>query len=254
MPPRSYTVSQVARLAHVTVRALHHYDELGLLVPSLRSRAGYRLYAPADLKRLQRIVLLRELGFSLDAVGALLSGATPTLHDALFAQRARLQHELENRRRVLNAIEIALDVTEREETTMADVFEGVDQFESIRHEQEARERWGDTAAYKESSRRTQRYTKDDWLRMEAEAAALLDDWALAFASSGTPASDAGRALAERARLHIDRWFYPCSRAQHAKVSELYVSDERYRAYYDTRAAGLADYVAACIASNADSEE
>ena len=60
-----YTVGQVAALARVTVRTLHHYDRIGLLSPSRRSRSGYRLYDYADLERLRQIRLLRELRFSL---------------------------------------------------------------------------------------------------------------------------------------------------------------------------------------------
>lgn len=69
---KTYTVSEAARLAHVTVRTLHHYDAIGLLVPSQRSASGYRLYTDADLRRLHQILLLRELGFSLDSIGRVL--------------------------------------------------------------------------------------------------------------------------------------------------------------------------------------
>ena len=64
-----YSVSRVAALAGVTVRTLHHYDEIGLLVPSARTSAGYRIYTDNDLERLQQIRFYRELGFGLDAVG-----------------------------------------------------------------------------------------------------------------------------------------------------------------------------------------
>ena len=68
----SYTVGQVAAFAHVTVRTLHHYDEIGLLVPGDRSAAGYRRYSGDDLARLQRILFYRELGFGLDEITKIL--------------------------------------------------------------------------------------------------------------------------------------------------------------------------------------
>ena len=68
----SYSVGQVAGLAGVTVRTLHHYDEIGLLSPDGRSRAGYRRYGDADLARLQQIMFYRELGFALDEIAAML--------------------------------------------------------------------------------------------------------------------------------------------------------------------------------------
>ncbi|MEA5076500.1 MAG: MerR family transcriptional regulator, partial [Coriobacteriia bacterium] len=68
------TVSEVSRLSGASVRALHHYDEIGLLVPSARTAAGYRLYGDADLARLQEILLFRELEIPLDDIATLLSG------------------------------------------------------------------------------------------------------------------------------------------------------------------------------------
>ena len=73
-----HTVGEVAALARVTVRTLHHYDRIGLLVPSGRSEQGYRLYAYADLERLRQIRLLRELRFSLDAIGQMLDARRTT--------------------------------------------------------------------------------------------------------------------------------------------------------------------------------
>ena len=80
------TVSEVARLAHVTVRALHHYHEIGLLVPSERSPSGYRLYGDEDLMRLQQILLFRQLGFGLEATGQLLHATAFDRRRALEAQ------------------------------------------------------------------------------------------------------------------------------------------------------------------------
>src|SRR5215217_468980 len=80
-------VGEVATLAGVTVRTLHHYDRIGLLSPSARSSSGYRLYASADLDRLHRVLLYRELGFSLEDVAALLDDADPVEH-------LRRQHRL----------------------------------------------------------------------------------------------------------------------------------------------------------------
>ena len=71
---REWTVSEVARLGHVSVRTLHHYDEIGLLPPTTRSAKGYRLYSAADLERLHQILLYRELDFTLEAIGNLLEG------------------------------------------------------------------------------------------------------------------------------------------------------------------------------------
>lgn len=116
---------------------------------------------------------------------------------------------------------------------------------------EAEERWGDTEAYRVSARRTARYSPEDWARIKGELETIEASFADAF-SSGAP-SDGPRAigLAEEARLHIDRHYYPCSHAMHVGLAEMYTADPRFRAHYDERAEGLAEYVAAAIRANAE---
>ena len=118
------------------------------------------------------------------------------------------------------------------------------------HEAEARSRWGDTDAYKESARRTKRYTAEDWKTIKGQQEAIETGLSAAMAA-GAP-SDGERAtdLAERARLHIDRWYYPCSHAMHAGLAEMYVSDERFAAAFEKHGAGLAQFVADAIRANA----
>ena len=83
-------VGEVARLAHVSVRTLHHYDRIGLLRPSGRTEAGYRLYTAGDLERLQTVLLYKELGFGLGAIRDLLAEPGFDRREALRAQRAQL--------------------------------------------------------------------------------------------------------------------------------------------------------------------
>ena len=117
--------------------------------------------------------------------------------------------------------------------------------------QEARERWGDTDAYKESVRRTRTYDDAAKARIAAELETIEADFAEAM-KAGVPAEDPlARGIAERARLHIDSWYYPCSPRMHVGLAEMYTADERFKAHYEERAAGLAEYVAAAIRANAD---
>src|SRR6202046_4168345 len=87
---QGHTVGEVARLARVSVRALHHYDEIGLLVPSGRTESGYRLYTEPDLERLQQVLFFRELGFALEDVSRILRDPHFDRRQALLAQRAML--------------------------------------------------------------------------------------------------------------------------------------------------------------------
>jgi len=118
------------------------------------------------------------------------------------------------------------------------------------YEQEARERWGDTEAWTESRRRTRGYTPDEVQTIKEELEAIEASFATLLDDGAAPESEASRAVAERARAHIDRWYYPCPPAMHEALAEMYTSDPRFRAHYDDRRKGLADYVAAAIRANA----
>jgi len=115
---------------------------------------------------------------------------------------------------------------------------------------EARERWGHTEAYQESARRTKRYTPEDWAKIKAEAEAVEAGMAALLrageAADGVQAMD----LAEEARLHIARWFYPCPHEMHVELADMYTADPRFAAHYDQREPGLAAFVAAAIRANA----
>lgn len=123
-------------------------------------------------------------------------------------------------------------------------------FDHGAYEAEARERWGDTDAYRESTRRTGKYGEAELERIKAAQEGIEAGFADAMASGDPADGDRARHLAEQARLHIDRWFYPCSHRMHVGLAEMYVADPRFKAHYDERAPGLAEYVAAAIRANA----
>lgn len=115
---------------------------------------------------------------------------------------------------------------------------------------EAQERWGDTDAYKESARRTNAYSDQDWEELQIEARAAVD-LLLQAMKAGEPAdSDEAMAGAEAHRLHIDKWFYPVSYDMHTMLAQMYISDERFKAHYEDISDGLAQYVHDAILANA----
>lgn len=245
------TVGEVSQLAGVTLRTLHHYDELGLLSPSARSQAGYRLYSYEDLQRLQEILTWRTLGFSLAEISALLDQAGYDRITALERQRELVEHELGRLSGLAHALDGALAAhrngTTQKETTM---FEG---FDPAQYEDEARERWGHADAYRESRRRVAGYGKAQWRQIEAEADQVVRDFAQ-LRSEGEPATGAAaRAVAERHRAHLSRWFYDCSPEMHRALGEMYVADERFAQYYEKHAAGLAGYVRDAIVAGAEEQ-
>jgi DNA-binding transcriptional MerR regulator len=244
-----HTVGEVAKLARVSVRTLHHYDEIGLLEPSGRTESGYRLYTSRDLERLQQVLFFRELGFALEDVTRILRDPAFDRKQALIAQRAMLVEKGKRLEAMVALVDRTLESLEKGQVMDAEqIFEG--DFQPGAYEEEVKERWGRTDSYAESKRRTSRYTKDDWQRMRQEAEAIAQELADAF-GAGVRAKDARATdLAERHREHIDRWFYPCSREMHVGLGEMYVADPRFAEHYDRRKPGLSQFVCDAIKANA----
>lgn len=117
-------------------------------------------------------------------------------------------------------------------------------------EREAEWRWGNTDVFRESHRRTSRYTAADWARLQAEAKQILDAMVAAMRRGVAPASQEAMALAELYREHMSRWFYEMSHEMHAAIAEGYVADERFRKTYEDIAPGLARFVSTSIIENA----
>ncbi|NNN32231.1 MerR family transcriptional regulator [Streptomyces sp. S3(2020)] len=247
----SYSVGQVAGFAGVTVRTLHHYDDIGLLAPGERSHAGHRRYSDADLDRLQQILFYRELGFPLEEVAALLDdpAADPRAH--LRRQHELLTARIEKLRKMAVAVEQAMEARKMGiNLTPEERFEVFGDKDPEQYAEEAEERWGGTDAYAESQRRAAGYTKDDWKRMQAEVADWSERYSGLMAAGEPPASEAAMDMAEEHRRHICGWFYECPYDMHRSLGGMYVSDERFRAFYDSMRPGLAEHLRAAIDANA----
>ncbi|WP_298564739.1 MerR family transcriptional regulator [Streptomyces luteogriseus] len=246
----NYSVGQVAGFAGVTVRTLHHYDDISLLVPSERSLAGHRRYSDADLDRLQQILFYRELGFPLEEVAALLDDpdADPRAH--LRRQHELLTARIEKLRKMAAAVEHAMEAR-----TMGLNLTPEEKFEVFgddpeQYAEEVEERWGDTDEYADSQRRTASYTKEDWKRIQAEAADWGERYGALMSADEPPTGEAAITLAEEHRQHICTWFYECTYEIHRCLGEMYVSDERFKAFYDALRPGLAEHLRDAIAANA----
>ena len=244
------TVGEVAGLAGVTVRTLHHYDRIGLLSPSGRTASGYRQYSAADLDRLHAVLLYRDLGFSLEDVAALLADdADPAAH--LRRQHALLRARLERTQQMVAAVEKEMEAREMGiPLTPEERFEVFGEHDPEQYEAEVQERWGETDAYAQSKRRTSAYSKQDWQRIKAEGEDVEARFAAAL-QSGVPADSAqAMDIAEEHRQQISRYFYDCPPQMHAGLGRMYVEDERFTAHYEERAPGLAQYVSTAVQANA----
>ncbi|MDJ0386101.1 MerR family transcriptional regulator [Streptomyces sp. G-G2] len=246
-----YSVGQVAGFARVTVRTLHHYDEIGLLSPSGRSHAGHRRYDDGDLDRLQRILFYRELGFPLDEVAVLLDDPTTDPREHLRKQHALLSERIGRLQQMAAAVERAMEArTMSVNLTPEEKFEVFGDHDPDQYAAEAEQRWGATEAYAESQRRAAACTKEDWKRILAEAEDINQRLAVLMDSGASAESERAMDLAEEHRGWIDGNCYTCSYEMHTCLGEMYVADERFTAYYDTVRPGLAVFLRDAIMANA----
>lgn len=251
LPVDGLTVGEVAKRFRITVRTLHHYDEIGLLTPSRRAASGYRVYTTSDLTRLSQIIVYRRLEFSLEEIASLLDEGDEVSH--LVRQRERVMSRIDEMRGLVEAVDQALEKamtnTPMTDDDMRELFgEDFDDYQA-----EAEQRWGETPEWKESQRRTKSYGKEDWIRIKAEGEAVEKALADAF-RGGLPAdSEVAMDAAEQHRLQVNRWFYDCPPEFHRKLGDMYVSDPAYVARYDESFGlpGLAAFCRDAIHANAD---
>ncbi|NLB46410.1 MAG: MerR family transcriptional regulator [Microbacteriaceae bacterium] len=230
-----WSIQQVARIAGTTSRTLRHYDSVGLVTPSRIGSNGYRYYDEAALVRLQRVLLLRELGVGLPQIGEILAQQQDEVA-ALTTHLALLTHEQQRLARQITAVEHTINYLNRKETLMADtMFDG---FDHTQYQQEVEERWG-AEAYAASDAWWRGQSADEQSDWKAKFEQHNADWIAAANNPAlSPASPEAQALALR---HVD-WLRgipgtPASspdgdlRAYVSGLAEMYVSDDRFAANY-----------------------
>jgi DNA-binding transcriptional MerR regulator len=242
-----YTVKKVSRLAGVSVRTLHHYDAIGLLKPAQVSGAGYRLYSEGDLRRLQQILFFRELEFGLQEIGEIIDDPTFDRRQALLHHRQALTARRERLTQLIKTLDRALDSLERA-TPMKDkeLFGG---FDPSRYEDEARQRWGETPEWKESERRTRRYSKEDWAAIHQRSSEIA--LGIAAGMERGPSDPGVREWVRRFHRHINDSFYTCSAEVFRALADGYVEDARFTATWEGVKPGLAQFMRSAMHAYCD---
>ncbi|MFE5870684.1 MerR family transcriptional regulator [Streptomyces roseifaciens] len=252
----SYSVGQVSGFTGVTVRTLHHYDKAGLLCPGERSPAGYRLYSDADLARLQQILFYRELGFSLEEIGTIMTDPAADALDHLRERHRMLHEQIDRLHRLVEVAERAMEVQRTGvELTPGERFEvfGEVAFD-LSYATDAHLKWGHSEGHRQSMARAAAHTKEDWRQIMAEAAAWRKRLIAAFDAEEAPDGDRVLQLAEEHRLHIGRWFTPCPPEMHCRIADDYVEDSRAFALVvpaSEQRPGLDRFLRAAIHANAE---
>lgn len=248
-----YSVSELARLAGVSVRTLHHYDETGLLCPSGRSAGGYRIYGDRELIQLQQILMYRELGLKLADIKALMhspgnspqQGTDQQMLACLKDQYQQLGGRIAHFEKLRGMLALAIDRLENgpQESWMTDKHAATALFsdfsdkarseEALRNEAVAK--WGEEAVAKGGSGRDG-LTPPQKAVLDAEAEAIARE--LAGLLGDSPESDKVQALMQRQH----RWLSAngeCPRARLPMLAAMYLTDDRFRQFYDRFGEGTA---------------
>ena len=197
---RTYQPHEFAKRAGVTIRALHHYDRLGLLKPSGRTAAGYRLYTDRDLVRLEQIVALKFIGFPLSQIRDLLNRKDLDVMSALREQRRIIAHKREHLDRAILAIESAEQALASGEQTDWEPFRKI--IEVI--QMQTRKDWMKNYYTEEQLENLRkRWSPEVQAQSERGWNELARDVEAAIARGETPESETGRAFAERRQKLLD---------------------------------------------------
>lgn len=229
-------IKEFAELTGVSVRTLHYYDEIGLLKPSeVDAQTGYRFYNENAFECMQEILFYRELDFSLKTIGQIISSPNYDKQQALSCQRKLLLAKKER----LEQLIAVIDSVEKGEGFVKTKNE----YEVLKSQyaEEVKQRWGNTAAYKESEEHGTFFGK---------AVPLLDAVMEGFAelhrSGVSPDSEPAKIMVEKLQQCITNNFYTCTDEILAGLGELYVADERFKNNIDKHGEGTAEYVSKCI--------
>lgn len=232
------TVHEMSELTGVSVRTLHHYDAIGLLKPTRVTEAGYRLYDDAAVNRLQTILLFRELQFPLREIKSILAQPSFNAQRALDDQIALLTLQKERLERLITL------ARERKKGVTMD-FSAFDKSKLDAYAKEAKEKWGDTAAYRE-------FEKKGKSAMENNAAGEALMRILAEIGANRTLSPDAPAVQEKVKAlqeHITKNFYPCTKEILASLGQMYTQDERFRANIDAFGGeGTAEFAVRAIES------
>lgn len=232
-----WSIQDVARLAGTTSRTLRHYGEKGLLEPSRVGHNGYRYYDQPALVRLQRILLLRELGLGLPAIAEVLDGQRDS-NAALRVHLDWLHRERDRIGRQIESVRTTLRKTEGGEQLMAEeVFDG---FDHTRYEQEVTERWG-RAAYDEGDRFWRSLSEADRQGFMQRQIDIAKDFARANQAGEAADGAAAQAIARRQYDWVSTTT-SVSRDYFIGLGEMYVADPRFGENYDKHGAGTAEFV------------
>lgn len=235
-------INEVAKLTGVTVRALHHYDKIGLLKPMEVTEAGYRIYGDKELEVLQQIMFFRELDFSLNEIKEIIQNPSYDKTEALRKQKELLLQKRERLDGLITLVESTLKGNDEMSFKEFDMTEL--EKEKEKYAKEVKERWGTTQAYAQSKEKTEKYTKEQWQEIGGTMEAILEEFAGKRELS--PDSKEVREVVKKWQDYITENFYTCSDEILSGLGVMYTSDERFMKNIDKYGEGTAAFMAKAI--------
>lgn len=235
-----YTIKQIADMAGITVRTLHHYDHVKLLCPDGKGANGYRIYTSTQLQKLRQILFFKELGFTLAQIKEILDSenfdrrkALQIHKELLLNKRQRLDELINNVDRNIKALEGGLEMNEEE------MFSPFEDKKIREYTQQAREKYSNSLV-EQSIEKVSAYSKKEWEDIMEYGDSLMKE--MKGLMNMDPADKTVQNVISKHYQMINDNFYDCSIEIYSGLADLYISDERFTAFFEKYAQGLAKYM------------
>ena len=240
-----YTVKNLGKMAGVSTRTLRYYDEIGILKPARINSSGYRIYGQKEVDRLQQILFYRELGISLSDIGGIIN--VPGFDDvkALNEHHAELLAKREQLNLLIATVEKTIEATEgRVKMSDQEKFEGfkkgILEDNEKKYGKEIREKYGKDTI-EQSNQKVMNMTQKQYDEVSGLSKLVQDTLAEAYLTGDPSGELAGKAV-DLHRKWLSYFWEGYTKEAHAALGEMYVSDERFRAYYDEKQPGTAEFL------------
>lgn len=245
----AYTVNQLGKLAGVSVRTLHHYDEIGLLTPSFIKENGYRYYEDKELITLQQILFFRELEFPLEQIKQIIQSPNFNVLEALDDQKKMLQLEKKRIDGLLATITNSISkMKNNQKVADNELYGDFSKQQMEEYQAEAKQRWGNTEAWKQSQERTKHWTKEDYKRIKEDGEKGMRA-IVAVMDKGIKDPEVQNHI-HNVYMSMQQ-FYDCSYEMFRNLGQMYVNDKRFTAYYDKFHPKLAEFMRDAMAYYSD---
>lgn len=248
-----YRIKEMSDISGISIRMMRHYDKTGLLKPDGISSNGYRDYSEDDIDRLQKIMYLRELDFSIPDMKHILDGSED---DMVIAMKGQKELLIEKRERLDGIIKLIGQSIDREELSKnMDKFKAFDIKKIEEHKKkyvnETKEKYGKSKEFAQSMIKASKYTKEDWKKITNEADAIYSE--IADLMNEKPDSKEAVAGVIKWRKHITKYYYDCSDEVFIGLADMYVADPRFTKNIDEHKEGLARFMSSAMKASCNKQ-